>query len=247
MGAMISPMPLLFSYGTLQQQDVQLSTFGRLLQGQRDELVGFEQSLLTIDDPQFVISSGKADHAIVKFNGNKDSRVSGMVFEISDSELASADQYEPAGYKRILAKLASGRKAWVYANSTLNDFATRYTAAWCSQRASSVASFFDQSGSLTINDGNPSVGPAAITAAAQDFMTAFPDMVVKMDGLEATGDRLIYHWTLIGTNTGPGATGNPVRISGHEIWRLGVDGLVAESKGHFDEAEYQRQLNAGAQ
>jgi gamma-glutamylcyclotransferase (GGCT)/AIG2-like uncharacterized protein YtfP len=110
-------MPLLFSYGTLQQGAVQMSTFGRLLRGQPDELIGFEQSVLRIEDPQFVATSGKTDHAIVKFNGRSDSRVRGTVFEISDSELASADQYEPAGYTRILAMLASGKQAWVYADA----------------------------------------------------------------------------------------------------------------------------------
>jgi len=110
-------MALLFSYGTLQQEAVQLSTFGRLLQGQPDELVGFEQSLLRIEDPQFVATSGKADHAIVKFNGRSESRVKGTVFEVSDRELVNADQYEPAGYKRIFAMLASGKQAWVYADA----------------------------------------------------------------------------------------------------------------------------------
>lgn len=110
-------MPLLFSYGTLQQEAVQMSTFGRLLQGQPDELIGFEQSLLRIEDSQFVATSGQADHFIVRFNGRDDSRVSGTVFEISDTELAHADQYEPAGYKRISAMLASGKQAWVYADA----------------------------------------------------------------------------------------------------------------------------------
>jgi hypothetical protein len=105
-------MPLLFSYGTLQQEDVQLSTFGRLLQGQRDELLGFEQSLVRIEDAQVVATSGKTHHPIVKFNGRNDSRVSGTVFEITDAELASADQYEVAAYKRVVAMLASGKQAW---------------------------------------------------------------------------------------------------------------------------------------
>jgi Gamma-glutamyl cyclotransferase, AIG2-like len=87
-------MPLLFSYGTLQQETVQMSTFGRLLQGQPDELVGFEQSLLKIDNPDFVATSGKAQHAIVRFNGKTGSRVRGTVFELSEGELASADRYE---------------------------------------------------------------------------------------------------------------------------------------------------------
>lgn len=110
-------MPLLFSYGTLQQEAVQLSTFGRVLQGQRDELVGFEQSLFRIEDPEFVAASGKADHAIVRFTGRDDNRVNGTVFEVTDAELARADQYEPAGYTRVVATLASGKAAWVYADA----------------------------------------------------------------------------------------------------------------------------------
>jgi len=110
-------MPWLFSYGTLQQDAVQLSTFGRRLEGQPDELVGFEQSLMRVDDPTFVGASGQAHHAIVTFNGRPDSRVSGMAFEVSDQELAAADRYEPAGYSRIRTTLASGKEAWVYANS----------------------------------------------------------------------------------------------------------------------------------
>ncbi len=108
-------MPLLFSYGTLQQENVQLSTFGRRLNGQRDELVGFEPSLVKIEDPQVAAALGKTHHANVKFNGNKDSRVPGMVFEITDAELASVDEYEAAfSYQRITAMLASGRQTWVY-------------------------------------------------------------------------------------------------------------------------------------
>jgi len=129
--------------------------------------------------------------------------------------------------------------------SKLSEFATRYTAAWCSQNAASVASFFAEGGSLKINEGSPSIGRAAITEAAQGFMATFPDMVVKMDRLDVNGSHATYHWTLIGTNTGPGGTGKPVRISGYEEWRFGADGLIAESRGHFDEAEYQRQLKAG--
>jgi gamma-glutamylcyclotransferase (GGCT)/AIG2-like uncharacterized protein YtfP len=110
-----SAMPLLFSYGTLQQKEVQLSTFGRLLQGQLDELPGFEQSSVRIEDSQVVAASGKTHHANVTFNGRNDSRVSGTVFEITDDELVAADQYEQlAAYKRIPATLASGKRAWVY-------------------------------------------------------------------------------------------------------------------------------------
>jgi SnoaL-like polyketide cyclase len=130
--------------------------------------------------------------------------------------------------------------------TALNQFATRYTAAWCSQHGPSVASFFAEDGSLKINDEIPSVGRAAIAVAAQGFMTAFPDMVVTMDRLDVGRNRTTYHWTLTGTNTGPGGTGKAVRISGYEEWRIGADGLIAESRGHFDEAEYHRQLKTRA-
>jgi len=111
-------MPLLFSYGTLQQENVQLSTFGRLLHGQRDELPGFEPSSVRIEDPEVVAASGKTHHANVTFNGRNDSRVNGTVFEITDAELAAADQYEQlATYKRVAAMLASGKQAWVYVDA----------------------------------------------------------------------------------------------------------------------------------
>jgi gamma-glutamylcyclotransferase (GGCT)/AIG2-like uncharacterized protein YtfP len=110
-------VPLLFSYGTLQEAAVQMSTFGRLLRGETDELVGFEQSVLEIEDREFVATSGKSRHAIVRFNGRGDSRVRGTVLEVTDAELARADDYEPAGYTRIATTLASGKRAWVYADA----------------------------------------------------------------------------------------------------------------------------------
>lgn len=127
----------------------------------------------------------------------------------------------------------------------LRELATRYTAAWCSNNAASVAEFYADGGSLKINDGVPSVGRAAITNAAQDFMTAFPDMVVTMDGISVDGNHAVYRWMLTGTNAGPGGTGNVVRVSGYEEWTIGAEGLIADSRGHFDEAEYQRQLREG--
>src|SRR5690349_136806 len=111
-------MPLLFSYGTLQQDNVQLATFGRLLRGEPDELVGFEQTLVKIEEASVVSTSGKTHHPNVTFNGRNESRVAGTAFEISDAELASADHYERlGGYKRIAVVLASGTQAWVYVHA----------------------------------------------------------------------------------------------------------------------------------
>ncbi len=74
----------------------------------------------------------------------------------------------------ILTACTSGKTTMDTAK--LNEFGTQYTAAWCSQKAASVAAFFAEQGSLKVNDGNPAVGRAAITAVAQGFMSAFPDL-----------------------------------------------------------------------
>jgi predicted ester cyclase len=130
--------------------------------------------------------------------------------------------------------------------TALTDFGTRYAAAWSSQDPGRLASFYNEKGSLTVNGGAPSVGQTAITETARGFMTAFPDMVVTMDHVSQEGGHAIFRWTWTGTNTGPGGTGQSVRIQGYEEWTIGADGLIAESKGHFDEADYQRQLTSGA-
>src|SRR5207249_2233493 len=149
----------------------------------------------------------------------------------------------------------------------LTKFAKRYANAWCSQDPEKVAAFFAENGSISINDGPPAVGRAAIAKEAQAFMTTFPDMIVTFDKLEPRGDATAFHWTLIGTNTGPGGTGKRVRISGYELWKIdngaggsratwtgGPErvgepggepinyGLIGESKGNFDAADYERQL-----
>jgi uncharacterized protein (TIGR02246 family) len=129
----------------------------------------------------------------------------------------------------------------------LRDFATRYTAAWCSRDPASVAAFYSPGGSLTVNSGAPAVGRTAITEVAQSFMTALPDMQVTMDRIVLQGERAEYDWTLTGTNTGPGGTGRRVRISGFEVWQIGTDGLIASSQGHFDSSEYRRQLENGVE
>lgn len=129
----------------------------------------------------------------------------------------------------------------------LRDFAARYTAAWCSQDPASVAAFYSPDGSLRVNNDPPAVGRNAIAEVARGFMTAFPDLVLLMDDLVIQGDRAEYHWTFIGTNTGPGGTGHRVRFSGFELWKIGEDGLVAESQGQFDSADYQRQLERGVE
>jgi steroid delta-isomerase-like uncharacterized protein len=129
----------------------------------------------------------------------------------------------------------------------LNEFAKRYAKAWCSQDPESVAAFYAEDGSLSVNDGPPAVGRQAIAEEARGFMDAFPDMEVTMDDLVRAPDGMVFHWTLRGTNTRPGGSGMRVRISGYEVWQLDSDGLIRESKGRFDSAEYEHQLRYGVE
>ena len=109
---------LLFAYGTLQTQPVQLSTFGRTLDGTPDALEGYRLKMIRIDDEDFVAASGTADHRNLEFTGDSADAVEGTVFKVTQSELEQSDAYEPAGYKRVLVQLRSGLKAWVYLQQT---------------------------------------------------------------------------------------------------------------------------------
>jgi predicted ester cyclase len=125
------------------------------------------------------------------------------------------------------------------------EFSRRYTAAWCSNDPSKVAECFSPAGSLRVNNAAPALGRSAIREVAQGFMDMFPDMQLTMDDLKTEAQGAVYLWTLTGTNTGPGGTGKKVRLSGYEEWTMSADGSIAESLGHFDEAEFQRQLKSG--
>ena len=123
-------------------------------------------------------------------------------------------------------------------SENLTEFAKRYAKAWCSQNPESVAAFFAENASLTVNGGPPT----PVLEIARGFMRDFPDMTVTFDKLEPRADRTAFHWTLTGTNAG---TGNHVRISGYELWKIDDAGLIAESSGHFGAEEYERQLKHG--
>ncbi|EJM75027.1 gamma-glutamylcyclotransferase family protein [Pseudomonas sp. KB_15] len=105
---------LLFSYGTLQDPAVQLSTFGRELKGRADSLPGYKQNWVEIIDPAVRAASGKTHHPIVQESGDPSDEIAGTVFEITANELAAADEYEVADYRRVGVVLKSGATAWVY-------------------------------------------------------------------------------------------------------------------------------------
>jgi len=114
-------MPLLFSYGTLRDAHVQRATFGRLLDGSPDALVGYVQDTLTVADPRFVRPDGTAEYATVRRTGRDEDRVAGTALELTDDEIRAADGYEPAEYVRVAVALASGRRAFVYADARDGD------------------------------------------------------------------------------------------------------------------------------
>ncbi len=108
-------MPLLFSYGTLQQEEIQVKTFGRKLAGDKDLLAGYEPSLLKITDPAVAARLGKTHHDNIKPTGDEWSNVQGTALEVTDADLALADAYEAEfEYQRIEVELSSGNKAWVF-------------------------------------------------------------------------------------------------------------------------------------
>jgi hypothetical protein len=104
----------LFSYGTLQQQNVQISTFGRLLDGSADVLPGYRTAWVVITNPDVLAASGSDRHPIVRYTGDPRDSVTGLVFSVSTSELAATDEYEVGDYRRVLARLNSGIECGVY-------------------------------------------------------------------------------------------------------------------------------------
>jgi len=104
----------LFSYGTLQQREVQLATYGRELDGSPDTLVGYRLASLIISDPRVVELSGKPVHTIARETGANTDRIAGFVFDISEAELAATDRYEVDVYSRTEVTLESGRVAFVF-------------------------------------------------------------------------------------------------------------------------------------
>lgn len=109
-------MEQLFTYGTLQLEDVQLATFGRRLEGRSDVLIGYRLVKITIEDEDFVVKSGTAEHRNLQFTGNSSDFVEGTVFSVTMEELEKSDAYEPEGYERVLVQLKSGTNAWIYLN-----------------------------------------------------------------------------------------------------------------------------------
>ena len=126
-----------------------------------------------------------------------------------------------------------------YDRRQIEQLARDYTEAWCSRDPRRVAAHYATGGTIAINGGEP----APIANVAESFVAAFPDIEVFMDDLVLREDGIVeYRWTFTGTSA---ETGKSVRVPGFEEWRIAPDGLIAESRGHYDQAEYDRQVQHG--
>ena len=122
----------------------------------------------------------------------------------------------------------------------IEQLADSYTEAWCSRDPARVAAHYVPGGTIAINGG----AAAGIAEVAEAFIAAFPDIAVYMDDLVLREDGVVeYRWTFTGTSA---ETGRSVRVPGYEDWTIAPDGLIAESRGHYDQADYDRQLQHGA-
>jgi hypothetical protein len=126
-----------------------------------------------------------------------------------------------------------------------NLFAQGYAQVWGSKRPEFVAMFFEDDGVLQVNDGEPAIGRNAISKVAQSFMTKFPDMNVRFDSLVHKTNGIEFHWTLTGTDADPDGKNHKVKFSGFELWTMGDENLIKDSKGTFSSEEYNRQLEFG--
>lgn len=104
----------LFSYGTLQRDDVQLELFGRLLNGTKDVLENYKIVSIEITDETFLAKGEDKLQKTLVLSKDEADFIEGTVFEISEEELIQSDKYEPDNYQRVEVTLQSGKKAWIY-------------------------------------------------------------------------------------------------------------------------------------
>jgi len=132
------------------------------------------------------------------------------------------------------------------ANSpTILDLANAYTEAWCSRSAKAVASFFAEN-AISIINADETIGREAIAESIDAFFIEFPDLVMRMDDLRTGGNQAIYLWTLVGTHSGPGGTGNFVKIPGWQNWLLNDELLITKADCGYDTVDYRHQIDCGA-
>lgn len=109
----MSKKQLLFSYGTLQDQSIQMKLFGRKLQGSTDSLEGFKMEYIDLNTPDSEWNARFVYPIAIPTNSSEDC-IEGVVYEVSTDDLKIADTYEGSSYRRIEFVLKSGRTCWFY-------------------------------------------------------------------------------------------------------------------------------------
>ncbi len=105
-------MQKLFTYGTLQDQDVQMRLLGRSLgQGRADTLRGYHLAKLVGIHDTYTIIQPQAG-----------AKVDGLVYEVSAAELERLDAYEGNAYLRVSVTLVSSTRAWVYSDHPKSNY-----------------------------------------------------------------------------------------------------------------------------
>lgn len=202
----------LFSYGTLRQPDVQLSSFGRLLDGTEDALPGYRLGEVEITDPEVLKASDKAFHPIAERSSNSADVVTGTVFRITQEELWAADDYEAADYARTRARLASGLEAFVYVRADEVDASPSLDALVAAERrAFALLDAIEAAGIIAPGRSELEIEHGIYTIAARDFgVTAhWHDRVVRAGpntlcvAGEAAPDRIVEDDDIVFLDLGP--------------------------------------------
>ena len=118
----------------------------------------------------------------------------------------------------------------------LDEFAQRYAKAWCSPESGKRSGFFAENGSSDIERRTADSGAGKRAQDSCNISGHDRDLRQTRAARRPNGISLDIN------RQSDAGTGNHVRISGYELWKIDNDGLIAESKGHFDAAEYERQL-----
>ena len=105
---------LLFSYGTLQNENIQLEIFGRKLNGLKDRLRGFRIGQLQLATGNEPNPENIQSYPVAIAGDPQKDYIDGKIYQLTPEELQQADRYETGAYKRVNLQLESGKLAWVY-------------------------------------------------------------------------------------------------------------------------------------
>ncbi|MDK1327929.1 GDSL-type esterase/lipase family protein [Arthrobacter sp. zg-Y1143] len=118
-----SSTELVFSFGTLSDEQLQRSLFGHRVNMVEDSLVGHGTTEVVITDTDVIAKSGKKVHpGLIRREGDT---VPGWLLALSPDELAAADAYEVDSYVRRRVSTGTRGQAWCYVSANPLNAAER--------------------------------------------------------------------------------------------------------------------------